>query len=105
MLYKLFQFLSYIRQLECFFSWIMDQQYQVVSFKLRNFLEFLSAKNNHYQVQKLGKFLTSFQILPPMLSIIFEDCFKSTNIFPYIQIFKKKMMVRQISYCRRSLRL
>ena len=90
LLYKLFQLLSYIRHLEYSFSWIVDQEYRVVSFKLRDFLEFIDSKNNHYQVIKFGKFLNFLQSLPPMLSVISEDCFKSTNIFPYIKVFKKK---------------
>lgn len=49
-----------------------------------------SINKNHYQVQKLGKFLSSLQTLPPMLRTISNICFQSINIFPYLKIFKKK---------------
>jgi hypothetical protein len=68
----------------------VDQQYRILSFKFTNFLEFVSANKNHYQVQKLGKFLRSLQTLPSMLSVISKYCFRSINIFPYVKVFKKK---------------
>ena len=88
--YKLFQLLSYLRQLDSSLGFLVDQEYRIISFKLTDFLEFLGANKNHYQVQKLGKFLKFLQSLPPMLSVISEDCFRSTNIFPYVKVFKKK---------------
>ena len=89
-LYKLFQLLSFIRQLEYSSAFIGDQEYLIVSFKLTDFLEFIGTNNNHYQVQKLGKFLRSLQTLPPMLSTISNICFQSVNIFPYLKVFKKR---------------
>jgi hypothetical protein len=86
-IYKLFQLLSYIRQLDYYFSFIVDQEYPIISFKLTDFLEFIGANKNHYQVQKLGKFLKSLQTLPPMLSTISNICFQSINIFPYLKVF------------------
>jgi hypothetical protein len=86
-IYKLFQLLSYIRQLDYYFSFIVDQEYPITSFKLTDFLEFIGANKNHYQVQKLGKFLKSLQTLPPMLSTISNICFQSINIFPYLKVF------------------
>lgn len=102
--YKLFQLLSYLRQLDSSLGFLVDQEYRIISFKLTDFLEFLGANKNHSQVQKLGKFLKFLQSLPPMLSVISEDCFRSTNIFPYLKVFKK-ILVRQISYCGRALLL
>ena len=72
---KLFQLLSYIRQLDYYFGFIVDQEYLIISFKLSDFLEFIGANKNHYQVQKLGKFLRSLQTLPPMLRTISNICF------------------------------
>ena len=82
--------MSYIRQLDSFSDYIVDQEYQIISFKFRDFLEFIDANNNHYQVRKLGNFLSSLQTLPPMLSAVSNNCFKSINILPYIKVFKKK---------------
>ena len=82
--------MSYIRQLDSFSDYIVDQEYQIISFKFRDFLEFIDANNNHYQVRKLGNFLSSLQTLPPMLSAVSNNCFKSINIFSYIKVFKKK---------------
>lgn len=90
-LYKLFQLLSYIRQLECSSGFIGDQEYLIVSFKFTDFLEFIGANNNYYQLQKVGKFLRSLQTLPPILSTISNICFQSVNIFPYIKVFKKNL--------------
>ena len=77
--------LSFIRQLPYSCDFI-----GLVSFKLTDFLKFTGTNNNHYQVQKVGKFLTSLQSLPPMLSTISNICFQSINIFPYLKVFKKK---------------
>lgn len=88
--YKLFQLLTFIRQLEYSCAFIGDQEYLIISFKFTDFLEFIGTNNNHYQVQKLGKFLISLQTLPPMLSTISNICFQSINIFPYLKVFKQK---------------
>jgi hypothetical protein len=96
-LYKLFQLLSYIRQLDYSFGFIVGQEYLIVSFKFTDFLEFIGANKNHYQLQKLGKFLKSLQTLPPMLTTISNLCFQSVNIFPYIKVFKKKSWYVQLA--------
>ena len=100
LLYKLFQLLSYIRQLDYSFDFLVDQEYRIISFKLTDFLEFIGAKKNHSQVQKLGNLLRFLQTLPPMLIVFSEDCFKSTNIFPYIKVFKKKSWYVQLAIAR-----
>ena len=89
-MYKLFQLLSFIRQLPYSWAFIGDQEYLLVSFKFTDFLEFTGVNKNHYQVQKVGKFLTSLQSLPPMLSTISNICFESVNIFPYMKVYKKQ---------------
>jgi hypothetical protein len=61
--YKLFQLLSYIRQLDYSLDFLVDQEYRIISFKLTDFLEFVGANKNHSQVQKLGKFLRFLQTL------------------------------------------
>lgn len=96
-LYKLFQLLSYIRQLDYSFGFIVDQEYLIISFKFTDFLEFIGANKNHYQVQKVGKFLKYLQTLPPMLSTISNTCFQSVNIFPYLKVFKKKSWYVQLA--------
>jgi hypothetical protein len=96
-IYKLFQLLSYIRQLDYSFGFLVDQEYLIISFKLTDFLEFIGANKNHYQVQKVGKFLKSLQTLPPMLSAISNICFQSINIFPYLKVFKKKSWYVQLA--------
>ena len=88
--YKLFQLLSFIRQLPYSCAFIGDQEYLLVSFKFTDFLEFTGVNKNHYQVKKVGKFLTSLQSLPPMLSTISNICFQSVNIFPYLKVNKKR---------------
>ena len=90
-IYKLFQLLSYIRQLDYSSGFLVDQEYLIISFKFTDFLEFIGANKNHYQVQKVGKFLKSLQTLPPMLSTISNICFQTVNIFPYIKVFKKNL--------------
>lgn len=89
-IYKLFQLLSYIRQLGYSSGFIVDQKYLIISFKLTDFLEFIGTNNSPYQVQKLGKFLKYLQTLPPMLSTISNTCFQSANIFSYLKVFKQK---------------
>jgi hypothetical protein len=96
-IYKLFQLLSYIRQLDYSFGFIVDQEYLIISFKFTDFLEFIGANKNHYQVQKVGKFLKYLQTLPPMLSTISNICFQTVNIFPYIKVFKKKSWYVQLA--------
>lgn len=56
-LYKLFQLLSYIRQIDYSFGFIVDQEYLIILFKFTDFLEFIGANKNHYKVQKVEKFL------------------------------------------------
>lgn len=88
-LYKLFQLLSYIRQLDYSLVTLDTQEYFVVSFKFTDFLEFTGTPQNYYQVKKVGNFLKSLQTLPPLLTDISNICFQSINIFPYIKVFKK----------------
>ena len=88
--------MNYIQQLEYYFSFIVNQEYLIISFKFTDFLKFIGANKNHYKVQKLGKFLKSLQTLPPMLSIISNLCFQSVNIFPYLKVFKKKSWYVQL---------
>ena len=78
-IYKLFHLLSYIQQLDYSFDFIVDQEYLIISFKLTDFLEFIGANKNYYQLQKLGKFLKYLQTLPPILSTISNICFSSKN--------------------------
>ena len=82
--------MRFIQQIEYSFAFLDDQEYLIISFKLTNFLEFISANKNRYQVQKLGKFLSSLQTSPPMMSTISDICFQSINILPYLKVFKKK---------------
>lgn len=96
-IYKLFQLFSYIRQLDYSFAFIVDQQYRIVSFKLTDFLQFIGANKNHYQLQKLGKFLKYLQTLPPMMTTISNLCFQNVNIFPYLKLFKKKSWYVQLA--------
>ena len=42
-LYKLFQLLSYIRQLDYSFGFIIGQEYLIISFKFNDLLEFINA--------------------------------------------------------------
>jgi hypothetical protein len=95
--YKIFQLLSYIREVDSFSDYLVDQEYQILSFKFRDFLTFIGTNGNYYQVQKLGDFLKSLQTLPPMLRVLSKDCFRSTNIFPYIKVFKKKSWYVQLA--------
>ena len=78
-------------------DFIVDQEYLIISFKLTDFLEFIGPNNNHYQLQKLGKFFKYLQTLPPILSTISNICFQSINIFSYIRIFKKKSWYVQLA--------
>ena len=89
--------MSYIRQLDYSSAFIVDQEYLIISFKFTDFLEFIGANKNHYQVQKVGKFLKSLQTLPPMLSTISNICFQSVSIFPYLKVFKKKSWYVQLA--------
>ena len=45
-IYMLFQLLSYIRQIEYSFNFIVNQEYLIIPFKLTDFLEFIVASNN-----------------------------------------------------------
>lgn len=76
---------------------LTDQEYLIISFKFTDFLEFIGTNKNHYQVEKLGKFLKYLQTLPPMLSTISNTCFQSVNIFPYLKVFKKKSWYVQLA--------
>ena len=89
--------MSYIRQLDYSFDFIVDQEYLIISFKIIDLLEFIGANKNHYQPQKLGKFFKYLQILPPMLNTISNLCFQSVNIFPYIKVFKQKSWYVQLA--------
>ena len=88
--YKIFQLLGYLKKVDSFSSFLLDQNYQIISFKFKDFLTFIGENDNHYQVTKLGGFFRSLQTLPPMLSAVSNSCFKSINIFPYVKVFKKR---------------
>lgn len=98
--YKIFQLLSYIREIDSFSASLIDQEYEIISFQLRDFLAFIGANEHHYQVQKLGNFFKSLQTLPPMLSAVSTSFFKSINIFPYVKVFKKRSWYVQLAVAK-----
>ena len=67
------------------------------SFKFNDFLEFIGANKNHYQLQKVGNFLRSLQTLPLRFSTISNICFQSVNIFLYLKVLKKKSWYVQLA--------
>ena len=97
-IYKLFQLLNYIRQLDYFFDFIVNQEYLIMSFKIIDFLKFIGDSKNHYHFQKLGKFFKYLQTLPPMLITIFNFYFQSVNIFSYLKIFKQRSWYIQLAF-------
>lgn len=40
--YRLFQLLSYINIIESFIDWISNERYRIISFRVNQFLEFIS---------------------------------------------------------------
>lgn len=53
-LYQLLQLLSYIRTLESSVNWISNENYRMISFRVREFLEFLGKKKTNYsQIRKV----------------------------------------------------
>ena len=98
--YKIFQLLSYIREVDSVSEYLVDQEYEIISFKLKDFLAFIGVNEHHYQVQKLGNFLRSLQTLPPMLSAVSTSCFTSINIFPYVKVFKQRSWYVQLAVAK-----
>jgi len=90
-LYQLLQLLSYIRTLESSVNWISNEIYQIISFRVSDFLDFLGKKKtNYYQIRKVVDFLKSLQRLPPVLEDFSSESFRSILIFSYLKVRKEK---------------
>jgi hypothetical protein len=82
------QFLSFIKN--CKRSKLKDREVYQIVFPVTDFLRFIGRdEKSHYQRTKILKVIQSFQTLDPMLENFSNNCFRSSVLFPTLQIEKK----------------
>ena len=82
------QFLSFIQNYKR--SKLKDREVYQIVFPVIDFLRFSGRdEKSHYQRTKILKIIQSFQTLDPILEKLSKDCFRSSVLFPTLQIEKK----------------
>lgn len=82
------QFLSFIQN--CKRSKLKDREVYQIVFPVIEFLRFIGRdEKSHYQRTKILKVIQSFQTLDPILEKLSNNCFRSSVLFPTLQIEKK----------------
>ena len=82
------QFLSFIQNFKS--SKLKDREVYQIVFPVIDFLRFIGGDDkSHYQRTKILKVLQSFQTLDPILEKLSNNCFRSSVLFPTLQIEKK----------------
>ena len=89
-LFRLLQFLSFIRNLKGVKQFIDDQIYYLIEFPVSDFLRFLGENpKSSYQRRKVLDFLNSLQGLPPLVEQFSEVEFRSSVMFPLVKLRKE----------------
>lgn len=82
------QFLSFIKN--CKRSKLKSREVYQIVFPVIDFLRFIGRdEKSHYQRTKMLKVIRSFQTLDPILEKLSNNCFRSSVLFPTLQIEKK----------------
>ena len=82
------QFLSFIQN--CKGSKLKDREVYQIVFPVIDFLRFIGKdEKSHYQRTKILKVIQSFQTLDPILEKLSNNCFRSSVLFPTLQVEKK----------------
>jgi len=86
----LLQFLSFSRSKNYTKIKIYDQNYCLIQFTLKEYIEFLGVQNiNQYQRNKFINLFYSFQKTEPFITYFSESHFQSLLSFPYLDIQKE----------------
>ena len=89
-LFRLLQFLSFIRKFEGVKQCIDDQTYYIVEFCVVDFIRFLGKDpKSSYQRSKLLEFFKSLQKLPPFVDKFSDMEFRSSIMFPLVKLSKQ----------------
>lgn len=86
----LLQFLSFSRSKNHTKIEVYDQNYCLIQFTLKEYIEFVGVQNiNQYQRNKFLNLFYSFQKTQPFITYFSESHFQSLLSFPYLDIQKK----------------
>jgi hypothetical protein len=89
-LFRLLQFLSFIRNLKGVKQFVDDQIYYLIEFPVADFLRFLGKNpKSSYQQRKVLDFLKSLQGFPPIVEQFSEIEFRSSVMFPMLKLRKE----------------
>lgn len=95
-LYRLLQFLSYLRTCQASNSIINGEIYKFISFPLDDFLLAIGqSKVNSYQIQKMREFFNFLQTLPP-LEIFAKNYYCTAVHFPSVKVVRKEKLYVEI---------
>ena len=87
----LFRFLSFIQDREGSKQFLDDQVYYLVTFPVIDFTRYLGLnERSHYQRNKILEILQSLQTLKPILDNFDDIYFRSSVMFPYVKVQKKR---------------
>lgn len=90
--FKLLQFLSFIRDLKGSKLFVGNQGYYLITFPVADFLRFTGVKKkSQYQLTKVLNFLKSLQKLDPMVNNFSDTSFRSSVLFPYLELKKQNL--------------
>ncbi len=89
-LFRLLQFLSFIRNLKGVKQFVDDQIYYLIEFPVADFLRFLGENSkSSYQRRKVLDFLNSLQGFSPPVEQFSEVEFRSSVMFPLVKLRKE----------------
>ena len=89
-LFRLLQFLSFIRNLTGVKQFVDDQIHYLIKFPVADFLRFLGENpKSSYQRKKVLDFLNSLQGFPPLVEQFSEVEFRSSVMFPLVKLRKE----------------
>jgi|AntRauTorckE5430_2_1112549.scaffolds.fasta_scaffold05904_4 hypothetical protein len=88
-IFTFLQFLSFIRRKSYVTAHIYEQNYCLIEFTLKEYMEFSGVKINQYQRNKFISLFYSFQRAEPLITYFTDSHFQSILSFPYLNIQKQ----------------
>jgi hypothetical protein len=86
MFLQFMSYISWIRELE---NTKRDKMFYLLTFRVKDFLDFIGMDYSQYRLEKVLKFFKSFQMLKPFLKNFPNGSFRSSSVMPYLAAKKE----------------
>lgn len=87
--WDLLQFLGYVQELSYQTDYLGDIQYRLVTFPVKNFLQYKNESNNHYQMKKILQFFDELQT-NSLIQYFTDNYYRSLITIPDVKVFPGK---------------